>query len=88
MPSKIPGVVLPLASLATQAPRVDLDKHALDTIADLALRIAHHSASPSQLGVDLRPYVDRSELERARMRSGVLRVIQALVLLGWIDLPS
>lgn len=79
---------VPLEALAQNDPDVGLDSGALDTIGALALMIAHRHLPPGELNADMRPYLERSPLERARMRTAVLRVVQALVLLGWIERPS
>jgi len=63
----------------------------LDRIADLALRMTLQEAKAALLPMytkNARPYLDRTETERAAMRGGVKRVVQALVLLGWIEQPG
>ena len=78
-----------LVNLA-DAPRLDLDAQALDAIASTALRLAHLDAPREGrilTQLQARPYEARSEQERANMRAGVYRTIQALVLLGWIERP-
>lgn len=54
-----------------------------DRIANLALLISQRATvviTPHQA----RPWHERSEKERIAMRSGVVRVIQALILLGYM----
>jgi len=62
------------------------DEHA-DQIAHLALLITQVNARVLPAGV-ARPFHDRTQNERDAMRMGVYRVIQALVLLGWIEPPA
>jgi hypothetical protein len=70
-------------------PETNLSRENLDEVAALALALMQHDLSVSeQIGADLRTYTERSEEERARMRRGAHRVLQALVLLGWIDTPE
>jgi hypothetical protein len=79
-----------LEHLARRAPDLDLGVADLDRIAALALRITHlaqeRAGIPTE-AIHLRPYDERTSQERAAMRAGAHRVIQAMILLGWIELP-
>jgi hypothetical protein len=77
--------------LARRAPELDLTIEQLDEIAALAHRItrvhAERAGIPTE-PIHMRPYAERTSQERAAMRAGVLRVLQALILIGWLELPS
>lgn len=67
------------------------DQKELDAICELALRIEQGEMRRMGLVMSQRqrtPYMERSEDERRRARAGLLRCIQAMVLLGWISLPD
>jgi hypothetical protein len=68
-------------------PPLAFDETHAEQVAHLALLIAQKGARvlPAQLA---RPFRDRTESERIAMQLGVLRVVQALVLLGWIEPPA
>jgi hypothetical protein len=79
-----------LNALAAKAGEVKLsiDETALGEIADLMLRL--HQKSARDAGAILpaamaRTFVQRSESERAGMRSAVAHAIVALTLLGYIE---
>jgi hypothetical protein len=70
---------------------VHIPEDELDRIADLALRMTLEEAKAACLPMftkNARPYLDRTSTERAAMRGGIKRVLQALVLLGWIEQPG
>ena len=82
-----------LEPLAKQhwAMKVFISDEDLDRIADLALRMTLSEARAAMLPMttpNARPYMQRTAVERAAMRAGVSRVVQALVLLGWIEQPG
>jgi len=81
-----------LAQLAQQfLPETSLGNDAADQVAHLSLLIAQRLATENAAVISpamMRPYRERSGSERLAMRQGVLRIVQALVLLGWIDPPS
>jgi len=81
-----------LSHLAQQPlPETSLGPDGADQVAHLALMIAQRLAAQHATVIpphSARPYRERSEQERMAMRIGVLRVLEALVLLGWIDAPS
>jgi hypothetical protein len=69
---------------ATRPPDTNLSTETLDELAALAWEIQRR-----ELGGSLTPpYRDLSEHQRASCRVSVRRTVQALVMLGWIDLPS
>lgn len=69
-------------ALARNAPKLDqLTPEALDTLARLATFISQADGFNR-----VRGWGDFSERERAMMRAGALRIMQAAVLLGWIEL--
>lgn len=80
---------VPVEVLAQQEPpEVGLSQDAADRVAHLALRLTQVHAQRSQLIVTpaaQRPYHERTEAERAAMRAGVIRVVQALMMLGWTE---
>jgi hypothetical protein len=82
---------LPLEALASgPEPSIDnLDADAANRIAELARLLAQKSARANgDLAADFRPYLELDEKTRSRMRNGVIRVVQALVLLEYIDPPG
>jgi hypothetical protein len=81
---------LPLETLARLAPDVAVGDEAADSIAALALLISLEQARVASMVVPprfARSYSALDEHERAGMRANVRRIIQALVLLGWIEAP-
>lgn len=80
---------VPVEELAQlEPPEIGLSNDAADRIAHLALRLTQVHAQRAQLIVTpaaQRPYHERTEAERAAMRAGVIRVVQALVILGWTE---
>jgi hypothetical protein len=86
---KRPDVPMGDSLLATQEPpRVDLPKESLDRIARLSLALTQAQIARARVVVtagELVPYDERPDQARANMRAGVVRVIQALILLGYID---
>jgi hypothetical protein len=80
-----------LERLASQRPPdVALDREQLDTIAKLAHMLTQRHAEQTDPRFVLSPllhvpYEARSEESRAGMRTGVVRVIQALTMLGLIE---
>lgn len=88
-----PGLVVDpkRETLARQAPELDVPLEALDEIAALAMRITHLQHERAGLPIEpihARPYHARTSQERAAMRAGVMRTIQAMILLGWLELPQ
>lgn len=80
-----------IEALAQHAPDVDLPIDAANRIAALALRITHIAQERSGIPTDpihRRPFSERTSQERAANRMGVIRVVQALILLGWLELPT
>lgn len=72
------------------APKLDLSKEALDELANLALTIAQEDARKAGVrpAKAFAPYTAQSEDTRANQRAGVYRVIQAMVLLGYLEKPE
>jgi hypothetical protein len=88
--AKLDSELGPLAKRHWQM-EVHISEEDLDRIADLALRMTLEEAKAALLPMytqNARPYLDRTSVERAAMRGGVKRVVQALVLLGWIEQPG
>ncbi len=70
---------------------VELDGRILEELADLALRVHHEKARAKGVLLSAhmaRPFAERTETERAAMRSGVKHVVIALALLELIELPG
>jgi hypothetical protein len=70
---------------------VKLRDRSLDDVADLALRLLQQGTrsrsgllTPSMV----RSYAERTDVEREGMRSAIVHVLRALVLLDLIELPS
>jgi hypothetical protein len=81
-----------LENLAQNPPRLTLSRHHVQEVAHLALLIAQtefRKAPPPGLVLsDLKLWHERDEGERNALTMHVARVLQALVLLGIIELPS
>ena len=82
-----------LESLAVLGRTLDvhLPEHVLAEVADLTLRL--HQESARNAGAILpsamtRSYTERGESEQAGMRSAVVHVLAALVLLDLVELPG
>lgn len=71
--------------LAEQPPEVHLDKPALDRIARLALLTAAAMNRRERLVLPDVRWEDKTPEQQAAARRGVLRVIQALASLGYIE---
>jgi len=72
-------------------PLANVGPEFLDRLAALALRVAQVDAAKRSIQVPAtyaRSYLEFSPSERAAQRATVLRVLQAAVLLGLIELPS
>jgi predicted GNAT superfamily acetyltransferase len=79
-----------IATNLDDVPKPDLSQGALDELAELALRLAQKDAEkqgvrPPRAFI---PYREQQPEARANQRAGVYRVVQALVLLGYIDTPK
>jgi len=76
-----------IATNLSDPPKPELSKQALDELAELALALAQEDAK----GQGVRhprafvPYMQQPEEARANQRAGVYRVVQALVMLGYIE---
>lgn len=80
-----------LDSLALSPPDVELTPEAADEVADLARRITQVMARNAGITLDerhVRPYAACTANERAAMRLGAIRVVQSLVLLGYLEPQS
>jgi len=82
-------IELPLEALAKHPPDVGMGIEQADRIAALALLIAQERARAA--GVVMSPalavpYAERTADWRAANRATVVHIVQALVLLGWIEL--
>ena len=74
-------------ALARRAPKLEnLGADSLDDIGRLALLISQVEGCESSL-VQPVPYHELPERTRANQRATVLRIVQAMVLLGWIEAP-
>jgi hypothetical protein len=76
--------------LLDEAPALDLSKEALDELASLALTLAQKDAEKSGVRPPRAfvPYIEQPSEARANQRAGVYRVLQAAVLLGYIEKPG
>ncbi len=84
MPIALPEV--PIEQLArAQLPDVNVGRAQQDRLAALAHEI--HRVHAGRL-LTVPPYEELSEEARGACRVGVIRILQALVLDGWIELPS
>lgn len=81
--------IIELAPSLDGAPKVELTKEQLDTIAATALALAQRDVGTAGVRPErmLRPYQEQSEQKRADQRAGVYRVVQALIMHGYIDHP-
>jgi len=71
--------------LARKAPKLEnLSADSLDDIGRLALLISQVEGCEGLVKV---PYHELPERTRANQRATVLRIVQAMVLLGWIEAP-
>lgn len=81
-----------IENLADNPPRLQVSDDQAREIAALALLISQKQLRrrmPAGLVMtDLVPFHERSEADRSILAGHVLRVLQALVLLGWIEVPS
>ena len=80
-----------LSALTSDLPRIELSEAACDEIACLARIITQVRARKAGIVQDerhLRPYEAIPPDERQAMRFAVIRVLQALVLLGYIETPG
>jgi hypothetical protein len=74
-------------ALARRAPKLEnIGADALDDIARLALLISQVEGCESVLARPVQ-YHELPERTRANQRATVLRIVQAMVLLGWIEAP-
>lgn len=71
------------------APAIDLGKDALDELANLALEISRHDmlAQHVRPPKSMTPYAHMSPDAKSNSRATVYRVVQALVMLGYIEKP-
>lgn len=88
MTMKTPDLHIPVD--LDNVPELALSQEQLDAIARTARTIAQRQTR-RQRGIlterDARPYDECTRQERAGMRAGVLRVLQTLVILGYIERP-
>jgi hypothetical protein len=89
-----PSLIEPVESVTIdvrQAPELGIDKGQLDAIAATALAIAQTKLRQSKRIIPkeslLTPWQEHSEETRANAREHATCVIQALVLLGWLEKP-
>ena len=83
---KRPNVHVPLSALAKQKPPdIGLSNGAADEIACLAYMLAQEELRAVDPLVGRSPWADAPVSSRLKMRAGVVRVVQALVLLGYIE---
>lgn len=90
-----PSIARPIASQVTEAETIDfnLTRDDLEAIAHLAFEIARQQQlrDPTRQLLDNRwgrDYMARTSQERAALCAHVIRVMQALVVLGWIQRPG
>lgn len=85
---------VPIESLVAKAEQLNfnINKDDLERIAHLALEIAQAQMRRDPVNVvdirSLRGYRERTVQERAQLCAHVVRVMQALVVLGWIARPD
>lgn len=72
--------------LARKAPKLDIGNDSLDDIARLALLISQVDGCEGLI-TRAPAYHELPERTRANQRATVLRIVQAMVLLGWIEKP-
>jgi len=79
-----------IATNRSDPPKPELSTHALDELAELALLLAQQDAEKQGVRHPRAfiPYREQQPEARANQRAGVYRVVQALVLLGYIDTPK
>lgn len=81
-----------IENLAEHPPRIAVSREQADEIAALTLLISQKELRrrnpPGLVLSDLVPFSERSEADRTILAGHVIRTLQALVLLGWIELPS
>jgi len=80
-----------IENLARHAPPelVNVTPDALDAIAHLTNELARRANLIAVPGSSTWvPYRERSEVQRRTYRVTVMRLIQAMVMLGWIELPA
>ena len=72
------------------APSIALGSDALDELANLALEISRHDMVKHKVRPpkSMVPYADMSADAKANSRATVYRVVQALVMLGYIENPA
>ena len=79
---------VPIETLARQAPpEVTLTRDERDRIAHLALALSQESNRRGGSLVEQVPYPERTEEQRAAARLTVLRILQAMHMLGYLDPP-
>jgi hypothetical protein len=84
-------IEVPIESLAKQSPpTIAMSRTDCDTVAKLAMLLAQESqrAEGQVLAFPHPTYESLTPDTRASMRGGVVRVVQALAMLGWIDPPE
>ena len=79
-----------IATNRDDAPTIALGADALDALAELAVRLAQRDAETQGVRHPRAfiPYRDQPSEARANQRAGVYRVLQALILLGYIEKPG
>jgi hypothetical protein len=79
-----------IATNLADPPKPDLSAHALDELAELALMLAQEDAKTQGVRHPRAfiPYREQPAEARANQRAGVYRVLQALVMLGYIEKPG
>jgi hypothetical protein len=85
----MPLLDLPIEQLANEAPpNLAISDGELDRIADLAYELARKAQAGAGIIHGMPPYRERTPSSRKTIRDGVKRVVQAMVLLGWIERPD
>lgn len=79
--------------LAHQAPKLDgIDAPELERVARVALRISQVEAERAMKvlppGTVFKPWREKSQRERVEAVATVTRILQSLVLLGWLEPPA
>ena len=73
------SLLVPLESLAAQCPpETNMSREDLDAVVKLARLLQN----PHE------PYDSLPETRRADMRRGAMRIVQALIMLEWIEAPA
>jgi hypothetical protein len=77
----------PVEEIARDAPpEITLIQEERDRVAHLATELARaENARAGALDPSFIPYPERSDLQKAAARLGVVRVIQALTMLGYLE---